>query len=322
MQSDSSLPTSTATTSIITTTTAIPPTPQPQQSTTDPILVSRIGKLEQHMAGLIQNNLALEERLDKHGTRLYNLENLNIPHKVSQAVDEIVTNAVDLRARFRDLPIVDIKEILQQWMFEDDPYKAHTIHNDLYEALQKSLELDYFNQRLADQEKACKKRRDVPRTPPGSPPSPPPPPPPPAGASGAPGTSGASGSSQLPPPPPPPSTGTSGAAQQQGSKAPSSSKTAASASQSMAWTTSDTRFESTDFTAAQELSPTDSLMQDDSIPDEQVLLSDDEDSGNDHLPKADSRQDWWKPLPEEERPATPEPAWTIPSSHKSDVENN
>ncbi|GKB09620.1 hypothetical protein Tco_0837932 [Tanacetum coccineum] len=48
--------------------------------------------------------------------------------------------------------------------------------------------------------------------------------------------------------------------------------------------------------AAQELSPTDSLMQDDSIPDEQVLLSDDEDSRNDHLPKADFRQDWWKPL--------------------------
>ncbi|GKF31628.1 hypothetical protein Tco_0101426 [Tanacetum coccineum] len=195
------------------------------------------------MADLIQNNLVLEERLEKHGTWLYNLENLNIPHNVSQAVDEIVTDVVDwamqalLRDRFRDLPTVDMKEILQQQMFEDDSYKAHTIHNDLYEALQKTLELDYFNQRLADQEEARKKRRkrrDVPRTPSGSPPSPPPPPPPPAGASGALGTSGASGSSQFPPPPPPPSTSTSGAAQQQGSKAPSSSKTAALASQSMA----------------------------------------------------------------------------------------
>nr|GEU44492.1 DNA-directed DNA polymerase [Tanacetum cinerariifolium] len=53
-----------------------------------------------------------------------------------------------------------------------------------------------------------------------------------------------------------------------------------------------------------------------------VYLSDDQDSGNDHLPKADSRKDWWKPLPEEERPTTPEPAWTIPSSTLSDVENN
>ncbi|GJX29734.1 retrovirus-related pol polyprotein from transposon TNT 1-94 [Tanacetum coccineum] len=157
------------------------------------------GELEQHMANLIQNNLALEERLDKNRTRLYNLENLNIPYKGSSHFD----------------------------MKENSSTTEY-----------------YSNQRLADQEEACKKRqkrRDIPRTPPGSPPSPPPPPPPLAGASGAPG-----------------------------SKAPSSSKTAASASQSMAWTTSDTRFKSTDFMAAQELSPTDSLMQDDSIPDEQL----------------------------------------------------
>ncbi|GKB78237.1 hypothetical protein Tco_0945132, partial [Tanacetum coccineum] len=95
-----------------------------------------------------------------------------------------------------------------------------------------------------------------------------PPPPPPAGASGAPGTLGASGSSQLLPPPPP---------------------LLSTASQSMAWTTSDTRYESAGVSETQELSPTDSLMQDDSTPDE---------------------------------PATPEPAWTIPSSSVSDVENN
>ncbi|GJY22587.1 hypothetical protein Tco_0396245 [Tanacetum coccineum] len=156
----------------------------------------------------------------------------------------------------------------------------------------KSLELDYSNQRLADQEEARKKKRKkhaAPRTPFGSLPSLPPPLPPPIGPSGAPGISGASGSSHLPPPPPPLSIGTSGSSQQQGT---------------------------------QELSPTDSLMQDDSIPNEQVYLSDDEDSENDHLPKADSRQDWWKPLPEEERPATPEPAWTIPSFNVSNIENN
>ncbi|GJU19746.1 hypothetical protein Tco_1153088 [Tanacetum coccineum] len=64
------------------------------------------------------------------------------------------------------------------------------------------------------------------------------------------------------------------------------------------------------------------LINDDSIPDEQVHLSDDEDTGNGHLPKAKIRKDWWKPLPEEERPGTPEPAWTIPSSNVLDVENN
>ncbi|GJX96031.1 hypothetical protein Tco_0351829, partial [Tanacetum coccineum] len=53
-----------------------------------------------------------------------------------------------------------------------------------------------------------------------------------------------------------------------------------------------------------------------------VKLSDDEDTGNDHLPNADMRKGWRKPLPEEERPITHEPAWTIPSSNISDVENN
>nr|GEW62757.1 hypothetical protein [Tanacetum cinerariifolium] len=190
------------------TTTTIPPSPsQPQQSTADPTLMKRIDELEQHMANLLQYNLALEKRLEKHGSRLYKLENLNIPHQVSKAVDEIVTDAVDwamqapLRARFSDLPAKK------------------------------------------------RKRRDVPRTPSGPPPPQAPPPPPPAGASSAPGTSGASRSSQFPPPPPPLSTGTSRSAQQQGSKALN-----------------------------------------DSILDEQVHLSDDEDSGNDHLPTANSRK--------------------------------
>ncbi|GKB68228.1 hypothetical protein Tco_0929640 [Tanacetum coccineum] len=116
-------------------------------------------------------------------------------------------------------------------MFEDDSYKTNNVHKDLYEALQKSLELDYSNQHLADHEEA--------RT------------------SSAPGTSRASGSFQLPPPLPPSSTGTYG-----------------------------------------------------STPD-------------DHTPAgADSRKDWWKPLPKEERPATPEPAWTILPSNVSGVENN
>ncbi|GJY46853.1 hypothetical protein Tco_0435916 [Tanacetum coccineum] len=227
------------------------------------------------MADLLQDNLALGERLDNHGTRLYSLENLDIPHKVSQVVDEIVTDAVDwamqapLPARFRDLPTVDIKEILQQRMFEDDTYKANN----------------------EEARKKRRKRRDTPRSPCGSPPSQPPPPPPLAGVSGAP--------------------------------APSSSKTTASAQQSMAWTTSDTRYESTGIAWVQELSSSDDLMHDDSAPDEHVQVSDDQDFENDHTPAAaDSRKDWWKQLPEEERPATPEPAWTIPSSHKLDLENN
>nr|GEW65870.1 integrase, catalytic region, zinc finger, CCHC-type, peptidase aspartic, catalytic [Tanacetum cinerariifolium] len=49
--------------------------------------------------------------------------------------------------------------------------------------------------------------------------------------------------------------------------------------------------------------------------------SDDEDIGNAHIPKVNLRQDWWKPL-EEKRPATPEPAWSIPSFDVLILKNN
>ncbi|GKE09472.1 hypothetical protein Tco_1413023, partial [Tanacetum coccineum] len=110
------LPTSTAMVITITTTTSLlPPPTQPQKASSDSILIQRISEVEQHMADLLQDNLALEERLDKHGSRLYKLENLDIPHQVSKAVDEIVTDAVDwaiqapLRYRFRDFPEADMK---------------------------------------------------------------------------------------------------------------------------------------------------------------------------------------------------------------------
>nr|GEV10504.1 retrovirus-related Pol polyprotein from transposon TNT 1-94 [Tanacetum cinerariifolium] len=222
---------------------------------------------------------------------------------VSKAVNEIVTDAVD-------------------WAMQAS-LRPH--HKKLYDALEKSLERDYSAQLLSSLDEVRqkkRKRRDVPRTPSRSPSLQPPPSPPLSGASGAPGDSGALGSSQLPPPPPPPSTGTSRSTQQQGSEAPSSSKSAASASYSMAWTTSDTRYESGGIFETQDLSPMDSSIHDDSIPDEQIHLFDDENFKNDHLSKVDSRKDCWKPLPEEERLATPEPAWTIPSSNVSDVKNN
>ncbi|GJV56025.1 hypothetical protein Tco_1457030 [Tanacetum coccineum] len=273
------LPTTTTATAI--TTTIITTLPQPQQSTIYSILIIRIGKLEQIMSNLIQDNKHPNESLDCHGSRLYKLENLNIPHQVSKAVDEIVTDAVDwairapLRDRFRDLPEADMKEILHQRMWETNSYKAHEDHKKLYEALEKSMDRDHTDQLLTDLVEARRKkkrRHDSSKTPSGSPPYQPPPPPPPAAA-------------------------------------PSSSKTAASA-EYMAWTTTDTRFKP--FVSS---IPEDLPMNDDSAPDEQVHSSDDEDIGSDHIPKVNLKQDWWKPLPEEERPATPEPAWSILSSN-------
>ncbi|GJR67749.1 hypothetical protein Tco_0013814 [Tanacetum coccineum] len=47
------------------------------------------------------------------------------------------------------------------------------------------------------------------------------------------------------------------------------------------------------------------------------MMSDDEDIDSRHIPKINLKHDWFKPISEDERPATPEPAWSIPSSSLS-----
>ncbi|GKC34968.1 hypothetical protein Tco_1047352 [Tanacetum coccineum] len=44
------------------------------------------------------------------------------------------------------------------------------------------------------------------------------------------------------------------------------------------------------------------------------MVFDNEDIGSRHIPRVNLNQDWFKPLSEDERLATPEPAWSIPSS--------
>nr|GEV52149.1 hypothetical protein [Tanacetum cinerariifolium] len=84
-----------ATETTITTTTLFPLPYQQQQSTVEAMMIKRIGELEHIMANLIQENKRLEQRLDSHGARLYTLEQLGIPHQVSKATNEVVTDAVD-----------------------------------------------------------------------------------------------------------------------------------------------------------------------------------------------------------------------------------
>nr|GEX78637.1 hypothetical protein [Tanacetum cinerariifolium] len=62
-------------------------------------------------------------------------------------------------------------------------------------------------------------------------------------------------------------------------------------------------------------------MDNDMAPDAQAQSFDDEDIGNAHILKVILWQDWWKPL-EEERPATPEPNWSISSSYVPVPTNN
>ncbi|GJV69871.1 hypothetical protein Tco_1485380, partial [Tanacetum coccineum] len=335
------LPTTTTTTAAptTTTTTTLPLPPQPQQGSSDSILIKRMGELEQHIANLAEENQALETRLDKQGNRIHKLESVDvskmireqtvefidsqeIDRKINESVKEVVISSVKhamrapLRARFKDLPTSDMKEILLQRMLEENYDKGHAEHRVAYEALQGSIhrdECEDFDDDKAQEETKKKGKQDSPKPPPGSPPSPPPPPPPPSGASGASGTTGASDSAQAPPPPPP-SSSTHQGDQSTGTAAPSSSKTAASAEYS-AWTTTDTRIK-----PSITLIPDDLYMDDETTADEQAVSSDDE-VGRDHIPTVNLRQSWWKPLTED-RPATPEPAWTIPSSDLSMPTNN
>ncbi|GKD05786.1 hypothetical protein Tco_1180760 [Tanacetum coccineum] len=277
------LPTTTAATATTTTTTiltTIPLPPQPQQVSSDSILLNHLGELEQHISDLVDANQALEERLDKHGSRLYRLENQDIPNQVSKVVDEIVTDDVDwamhaLRERFRDLPEADMKEILHNRIWEFKSYQTHEDHMTLYEALEKSMARDNKDQLLSDlaeARKKKKKRQGSPKTPSGSPPHPPPPP---AGPSGSSGAYGASGSSQSPPPPPPPSNTQGG--QSTCTDAPSSSKTAVS-TEYTTWTMTDTRIKPSISPIPKELH-----MGDDTTADEQAYSS----SGEDSIPSSD-----------------------------------
>nr|GEX17793.1 hypothetical protein [Tanacetum cinerariifolium] len=62
-------------------------------------------------------------------------------------------------------------------------------------------------------------------------------------------------------------------------------------------------------------------VEDVSIPDE-VNISDSKDIDAAYLPKIKRRHGWLKPVPEEDRPETPEPDWIIPLTDLHEAENN
>ncbi|GJV61168.1 retrovirus-related pol polyprotein from transposon TNT 1-94 [Tanacetum coccineum] len=246
---------------------------------------TRIGKLEQHMADLLQENLALEEILDKHRSRLYKLENLDIPHQVSKAVDEIVTDAVDwaiqalLSDRFRYLLEADIKEILHHRMWETKSYKTHKDHKNLYESLEKSMDRDHSDQLLTDLAEARRKNERRHKSPKHH-----------------------LGLHLI--------------------SHPSSTTCRSIWNFRSFWhfwivstvSSSSTSIYQLELRPSVSSTPDDLNIDDDSVPDAQVHSSDDEDIGNDHIPKVNLKHDWWKPLSEEDKPATPKPARSIPSS--------
>ncbi|GJW95710.1 hypothetical protein Tco_0175382 [Tanacetum coccineum] len=103
----------------------------------------------------------------------------------------------------------------------------------------------------------------------------------------------------------------------QSSKKPRESDTSASkqhpALTSTGWQITDTRSDTE--SEHSEQSSDDIPMQDEGH------VSDLEDTDNAHIPKV-STTTWFKPIPEGERPATPEPEWTIPPNDFPEPENN
>ncbi|GJV03001.1 hypothetical protein Tco_1336570 [Tanacetum coccineum] len=176
-----------------------------------------------------------------------------------------------------------MKEILHQRMFETGSYKSLPEHITLYEALEASMEHAQRDEFLAEKDKSRKRRRD----------------------------------DQDPPPPPPDSdqskrrrhdAGASGSSQPQ-------------APQSSAWKKSDTR--DAHLSSSKQQSGTHAEQPVDDIPiQDSDNISDSEDTDSAHLPKTKQRPEWLKPIPDDERPTTLEPAWVIPTSHIPDAVNN
>ncbi|GKA21728.1 hypothetical protein Tco_0701717 [Tanacetum coccineum] len=217
------------------------------------------------------------------------IDSQDIDQKIEETMKEAVTASVQyemrapLHARFKDLPTSDMKEILLQRMLEEN-----------------------YDKDKAEKLKKKKSKQDSQKISPGSPP-PPPPPPPPSGASGASSTTGAFDSTQDPPPLPP-SPITHQDDQSQGSAALDSSKIAATTTYTT-WIMTTSRFEP----SASSI-PEDVFMHEESDFAAQDMVLDDEDIGSRYIPKVTLNQEWFKPLSEEERLATPKPTWFIPSS--------
>ncbi|GKB82171.1 hypothetical protein Tco_0949066 [Tanacetum coccineum] len=176
-----------------------------------------------------------------------------------------------------------MKEMLHQRMFETGSYKSLPEHIALYEALKASIERAQRDEFFAERDKSHKILHDD---------QDPPPPPPDSNPSKKKRHDfGASGSSQPP------------------------------ATQSSAWKSTDTRDAPSSSSKQQSGAYSKQPVEDIPMPDT-ASISDSEDTGYAHLPHIKPRPEWLKPIPEEVKPPTPEPAWVIPTSHIPDVVNN
>ncbi|GJT68291.1 hypothetical protein Tco_1019771 [Tanacetum coccineum] len=161
------MPTTTATVTETTTTTTTvpPPPPQPQQDVSTSILIQTIGQLEQNIADLVEANQALEERLDKQGNMIHQLETQDLSRLIrEQTVEFIDSQEIDreIEESVKEVVTASVQHAMRA------PLRAHF----------KDLPTEKFDADKAEERTKKKSKQDSPKTLPGSPPSPPPPPPP------------------------------------------------------------------------------------------------------------------------------------------------
>ncbi|GKC63963.1 hypothetical protein Tco_1096561, partial [Tanacetum coccineum] len=79
-----------------TTTTLPSPPPQPQQGVSNSIIIKLIGELERCIADLVEENQTLEERLDKQGNMIHQLETQDLSRMIrEQTVEYIEKQEID-----------------------------------------------------------------------------------------------------------------------------------------------------------------------------------------------------------------------------------
>nr|GEV68856.1 hypothetical protein [Tanacetum cinerariifolium] len=169
-----------------------------------------------------------------------------------------------------------MKEIRHQCMFKTGTYKSLPEHVALYEALEASMKRTNIDELLTEIGKSRKRRRD----------------------------------DQDPPPPLPDldlnirrrhDTDASGLSHPQ-------------APQSPAWKKSNTQDAPLSSSKQQSSPHAEQPVEDLPMP-ETANISDSEDTDSAYLPKIKQKPEWLKPILDDKRLATPEPAWVIPSSH-------
>ncbi|GJT83850.1 hypothetical protein Tco_1058192, partial [Tanacetum coccineum] len=85
------LPTTTTTTAApTTTTTTLPLPPQLQQGSSESLLIKRMGELEQHIADRVEENQALESRLEKQGSRIRKLETMDWTNMIREQTTKFI----------------------------------------------------------------------------------------------------------------------------------------------------------------------------------------------------------------------------------------